>query len=72
MKGSSWTRTRMLGLAALMERPTLSKEIREAVSLEGETDQDTGGGHKSGGRTSDKDAAPRQMATRTSLPVVTI
>ena len=53
-------------------KPTLASEKREADNLEGEADRKAGGGHKSGGKASDKDAAPRQMATRTSLPVVTI
>ena len=59
-------------LAALRGKPTLASENKEADNLEGEADQDAGGDHKSGGKTSEKDAVPRQMATRISPPVVTI
>ena len=60
----------MLGLAALMEKPTLVNEKREADNMEIEADQETGGGHKSGGKANDKDVAPRRMAPRTSPPVM--
>ena len=53
-------------------KPTLVSENKEADNLEGEADQDAGGDHKSGGKTSENDAVPRQMATRISPPVVTI
>ena len=115
----------MLGLAALMEKPTLAKEERKAASLEAtrkqgtagngavkasapeeipvhgrhltlrrrreavpgvltetlaipidkgnledEAGQETGGGHKSGGKADDKNVAPRRMAPRTNPPVM--
>ena len=55
-----------------MEKPTLASEKEEAANLEGEADQETGGGHKSGGKADEKDVAPRQMAPRTNPPVATI
>ena len=72
MKRNFETGTKTPCLAALMEKPTLESEKREADNLEGEADRETGGGHKSGGKANDKDVAPRQMATRISPPVVTI
>ena len=53
-------------------KPTQVSEIKEADNLEGEADQDAGGDQKSGGKPSEKNAVPRQMATRISPPVVTI
>ena len=43
MKRNYWTRTKMLGLAALMEKPTLVKEERKAASLEATRKQGTAG-----------------------------
>ena len=43
MKRNYWTRTKVLGLAALMEKPTLVKEDRKAASLEATRKQETAG-----------------------------